>query len=281
MQYKLENGGMSVLIDALGAEPVSLLFRGRERLWQNENGSWAGHAPVLFPVCGNCAMRLGGTSYPLPRHGFARKMPFALVSQTKDSISLALRSSKETLRQYPFAFVFTVTYRLEGDTLSICYEAENPDGKQMYFSWGGHLSHALFAPISQHGLRFPAEERLVALLHDGEGRLTGREKKYGVGKEFRLPEEDLQGGNTLIFAPASREVTLCNGERSLAKVEFGGFPYLLLWRPEGARMLCIEPWGNLPDRAGEELSFPQKAGILRLAGGQRARIFQKITYFEV
>lgn len=226
-------------------------------------------------------MLCGGSTFPLPRHGFARKMLFVCKSQTQNSISLVLRSSEETLRQYPFEFVFTVTYRLEGNSLSISYETENPAKTTMYFSWGGHLSHALFAPLSQHGLHFAQEERFCSLLHDGEGRLTGERKDYGTGKNFPLPVEDLTHGNTLIFAPVSREVTLFCGEKPLARVAFEGFPYLLLWRPEGARMLCIEPWGNLPDAAGEALSFPQKAGVCALGGGERAKIAQKITYFEV
>ena len=281
MRFKLENGAICALIDSLGAEPVSLVFHGVERLWQNENGSWAGHAPVLFPVCGNCSMLCNQKIYPLPRHGFARKMNFACRSQTQDSITFALSSSAETLKQYPFEFVFTVTYRLSGDSLFICYEVENPANRTMYFSWGGHLSHALFAPISQYVLHFEEEESFCSLLHDSEGRLTGGSKCYGKGKEFPLPEADLSRGNTLIFAPVSREVTLSCGEKPLARVEFEGFPYLLLWRPEGARMLCIEPWGNLPDAEGETLPFPQKAGVCALGGGQRARITQKITYFEV
>ncbi len=280
MRYKLENDAMSVMIDALGAEPVSLVFRGRERLWQNANGSWAGHAPVLFPVCGNCAVDVGGVHYRLPRHGFARRMNFALKAQTERCLSLVLHSDGETLRQFPFAFVLTVTYRLEGDSLLIGYEAENPAEEPLYFSWGGHLSHALFAPFSRHVLRFAEREELIAALHDGEGRLTGERKLLGTGRELPLSQEALNG-NTLIFKPRSREVTLCEGEKPLAKVGFADFDYLLLWRPAGADMLCVEPWGNLPDRAGEFLPFPQKRGVRVLAGGESVSALQKITYYEV
>ena len=281
MRYKLENGVISAVIDDLGAEPVSLVFQGRERLWQNQNGSWAGHAPVLFPVCGNCGLFWNGTRYPLPCHGFARRSRFALAAQMENSASFVLRSDAETLKQFPFAFRFTVTYRLDGNSLFICYEAENPSEKPLYFSWGGHLSHALFAPVSEYGLRFEEEENFLAFVHDGEGRLTGERKFYGEGREFPLPEEGLQHGNTLIFAPRSRAVTLHRAGKPLARVEFGGFPYLLLWRPEGAEMLCVEPWANLPDTAGEDRAFPQKAGIRTLAGGERATAVQKIEYFGI
>ena len=281
MHYKLENGALNAMIDTLGAEPVSLLFHGRERLWQNEDGSWAGHAPVLFPVCGNCAVTVGSDLYPLSRHGFARRMQFELKSQTESRLSLVLRFNEETLRKYPFEFVFTVTYSLEGDSLLISYEVENPAERPLSFSWGGHVSHALFAPLAKHILRFPGQERFEALLHDKEGRLTGEKKLYGAGRALPLSLAGPEGGNTLIFAPNSRAVTLCKGKKPLAKVEFEGFPYLLLWRPAGAAMLCIEPWGNLPDRAGEAIPFSQKTGIQTLAGGERASALQKITYFEV
>lgn len=281
MQDKLENGALSVVIDRRGAEPVSVKFHGRERLWQNENGSWAGHAPVLFPVCGNCALWRNGEKFPLPKHGFARKREFSLLRRAPQSLSYGLRADGESRAVYPYDFDLTVTYTLEKDSLSIGYEVAALGRSPLYFSWGGHLSHALFFPLSEHSLLFPEEERFESLLHDGEGRLTGERKLWGTGKRLDLPEEGLKGGNTLIFAPASRSVALCRAEKKLAEVSFEGFPYLLLWRPDGAAMLCIEPWGNLPDRAGEEVPFEMREDIRALSPGKRDTVSQKITYFEV
>ena len=280
MAYELENGAIRVLIDPVGAEPVSLVFRGRERLWQNENGGWAGHAPVLFPVCGNCAVIEGGVRYPIPRHGFARGMRFSLRSRTENSLSFTLCADAETFRLYPFDFLFTVTYLLEGDSLLVRYEAENPADKRLFFSWGGHFSHKLFAPLGEHFLRFPAEEEFNAYLHGADGRLTGERRALGKGNTFFLPEEELSEGNTLIFAPKSRAVVLGNARGKVAALEFEGFGYLLLWRPDGADMICIEPWANLPDRAGDETPFSRKR-LLSAGKGERLSATQKITSFEV
>lgn len=280
MRYKLQNGDFEAEFDSLGAELVSLKFRGTERLWQNENGGWAGHAPVLFPVCGNCAVIYGGARYPVGRHGFARKREFTLTERTENALSFRLREDGETLAQFPFAFSFTVSYLLEGNRLTIAYEAENSASGILYYSWGGHLSHALYAPFSQYGLHFPQEETLERLPHDGEGKLTGERIFWGKGRRFPLNGEP-KDGETLIFAPRSRSVTLENARGKVVSLAFEGFPYLLLWRPKGADVLCLEPWANLPDVAGEEISFDKRRDILSLASGKRNTVKQIVTYYEV
>lgn len=267
MLYKAENGALSVTIDDLGAEPVSLLFRGRERLWQNENGSWAGHAPVLFPVCGNCGYSFGG----MPRHGFARKRRF--FAGEGDFPEFHLCADEGTRALYPFDFCLSVRHSLEGNCLLTRYAIENRGPEPMPFSYGWHVSHALFSPLEEHSLVFGQEESLVALGHDGDGFLTGEQTDLGEGVTLPLSEE-LFSGRTIILAPKSRSVRLERAGKPLAEVCFET-PYLLLWRPPSALALCIEPWANLPDRRGAAQPF------CFLRPGERRCATQKITYFEV
>ena len=56
-----------------------------------------------------------------------------------------------------------------------------------------------------------------------------------------------------------------------------GFSHLLLWRPEGANMICIEPWLTLPDHVGEMKEFYEKEVVL-LKRGESAHFEQKIYY---
>ena len=49
MTYQLSSGLLELEISSIGAELISVKKQGKERLWQNENGGWSGHAPVLFP----------------------------------------------------------------------------------------------------------------------------------------------------------------------------------------------------------------------------------------
>ena len=51
MNYYLKNNKLELVIDSFGAQITSVKLDGIEKLWQNDNGSWEGHAPLLFPVC--------------------------------------------------------------------------------------------------------------------------------------------------------------------------------------------------------------------------------------
>ncbi len=268
-------------IDARGAELIRLRHCGRERLWQNETGAWAGHAPVLFPVCGNCGMVVGGKRYPLAKHGFARGSVFTVEELRENAVRLVLFDSEETRKVYPFSFAFAVTYELRGNLLEICYEITNRGKIELPFSCGGHLSYALTEPIGEHFLVFQKEERFRALLHDGDGLLTGEIADMGMGKELYLNETLFRGGNTVIFSGLqSHKVTLFSAHRgALAEADYSGFGNLLLWKPENADMICIEPWLNLPDTVGERLEFEAKRGVVRLAPGASARLVQTVTYF--
>ncbi len=277
----ISNEHLGVTISERGAEPVSVRYHGRERLWQNGNGSWAGHAPVLFPVAGNCKMRVGGTEYPLPRHGFARSSLFTLRRAAADSATFTLAANRETRKVYPYDFVLSVTYTLRGNALETAYLVENPAKAPLFFACGGHLSHALAENCGAHMLRFPEEEIFTTLEHDENGLLTGQTSDMGRGKTLCLTDDFFRDGQTFILGGVkSRSVTLVSRTLGpLAEVGFAGFENLLLWRPKGARMLCIEPWSNLPDAAGSLAEFPQKAGVFEVPAGGSKTCAYTVTYF--
>ena len=49
MLYVIGNRRLSVTVNSLGAELNSVKKDGKEMLWQNYDGSWAGHSPIMFP----------------------------------------------------------------------------------------------------------------------------------------------------------------------------------------------------------------------------------------
>lgn len=278
MNAVLENGRIRAEISPLGAEPVSIKFCGRERLWQNENGAWAGHAPVLFPVCGMRPFCDGGKTLRLPRHGFARKSHFLLSFCDGKRAEFTLSASAETKKLYPYDFVLKAEYEIEEDGLRARFEASNLGEKPMPLSLGGHFSFALFSPISGYVLLFEKEERFLSLGHDEEGLLTGETADMGTGYELKLAESMFEDGKTLIFGNVrSRTVSLFSEGNCELRFSFGGATNLLLWRPQGGSAVCIEPWGNLPHRAGEDFApLP-----ICLSKGERAVLCQKIRYYEV
>ena len=96
MIYEFGNDVLKCKVSSVGAELVSVLHEGRERLWQNETGGWAGHAPILFPHGGKCAIQVNGKLCSFQLHGIVMKREFSLVENTGDTITLCLHANEET-----------------------------------------------------------------------------------------------------------------------------------------------------------------------------------------
>lgn len=281
MQYTIHNDVLSCTIDPIGAEIVSVVKDGKERVWQNQTGDWAGHGPVLFPVCGHCGVKVGGVEYPISAHGFAKKTQFSLVEKTETEVVLAIESSEETKKVYPFDFRFEVSYALKENVLSIAYKVINCAKTPLYFACGGHESFALDGGVENYEIIFEKQEDLVHYFHDEDGYMTGETKSYGTLCSLPLPEDFLQEGRTLIFkGVASRKVWLSErGGKKLATIRFDGFENLLVWHAGNAPFICIEPWTNLPDLANTpDVEFKTKEGVIEVAGETEKTLVRTIAY---
>lgn len=281
MRVYIQNKELEVEAETLGGELVSVRYQGKERLWQNPTGEWAGHAPVLFPVCGHFGVTVDGVSYPIKAHGFARKSEFTLVEKGEDFISFCLQSNEETKKVYPYEFVFFVTYRLCGAKIEIEYRVENPAKEPLYFACGAHDSFALEKDVDEYELRFANEKTLTHRPCNEGGYLTGETVEFTSVNPFVLPKEYLQNGDSLIFEGVESKVALLceKSGKELVKICFDGFDNLLLWRAGNAKYICIEPWTNLPDFAGaNEEEFSQKAGVLKVEGNSSKKLIRSIEY---
>lgn len=281
MIYQIKNEILTVEISSFGAEMVSVKKDGKERLWQNENGSWDGHAPILFPKCGDCRFILGDKEYPMGAHGFAWESEFKLLEKGEDFIKLALSASEETKKVYPYDFLFIATFSLDGAKLKIDYQTVNPSNEPIYFACGSHETFAIDGEIDEFEAVFPETEEFISLIHTSEARgLTGESVDFGTGKSVRFPK-DFMEDNTLIFANVKSkevEVRRIGGER-VCKVWFDGFDNLLFWHSEGSRMVCVEPWLNLPDLTTQPIGdFRQKAGVQKLEPNETKTFTHTIEY---
>lgn len=278
----VRSGNLEITATELGAELIRVKHNGKERLWQNENGGWSGHAPVLFPVCGACEVRINGNVHDCPRHGFALNSKFMLVDQTENSLKYRLVSSLNSKEIYPYAFIFEVGYEIEENGLKITYEVYNPQDKDLYFSCGGHDSFTLDKGLENYELQFEKEEEFASKLVDRNGYLTGRSKLLGTGKTLDLTTDLLRNSNSICLDKLnSRSVTLrekitC---KEVVKVTFPDSEKLVLWHPNGSKMLCIEPWQNLPDIKGEDAEFKDKDGVIRVVPFGKKAITRTIRYY--
>ncbi|MBP3434127.1 MAG: hypothetical protein J6K50_02525 [Clostridia bacterium] len=283
MIYTIKNSALEISVDDTGAQLVGVNAYGKERLWQNETGEWAGHAPILFPVCGNTSMVVDGKRYPMPRHGLVRREKFALTECGEDCLTFSFSSNEETKRGYPFGFRFSQTYRIVGDELHIESRIRNLSDRPMPFSLGGHESFALSEEIGNYRLVFEREEEFVHHPHNDEGLLTGEQKYLGKGKTFWLDPAFFTDDKTVILSGVqSDRVLLCDkAQNPSAEISFGGFDNLLLWRPGAARMICIEPWLVLPDTDGKIAGeFGKREGVAAVAAGEERRIVRTIKYYR-
>ena len=282
MQYTIQSDKLTVTLSSLGAELISVKKGEKEYIWQNPTGEWEGHAPILFPVCGNCAMTVDGVSYPIPFHGVARRAEFTIEKQSENSLTFALFSTEETKKVFPFAFIFRVIYTVNGDTLSIAYAVENPADKDLYFACGSHEAYALDGAVNEYEVEFDKEETLVNYLTNENRRLTGETVALGDYKIFPLPVEYLCDNNTLIFKNIRSHAVLLRkiGGENIAKITFDGFDNLLFWHALDANYICIEPWTNLPDIEGKEnIEFSQKEGVMKVAPNTVKTLTRTITLF--
>src|SRR5689334_7774098 len=84
---------LSAQVATFGAELHDLRdSAGRRLQWDGDPAVWSGRAPILFPIVGalvDSRYHIGSRSHTLPKHGFARRSTFEVVSH--DARSAALR----------------------------------------------------------------------------------------------------------------------------------------------------------------------------------------------
>lgn len=281
MKHTIFNDKMSITVDEMGAELVSVVVNGKEWIWQNQTGDWAGHSPLLFPVCGHCGVKHNGVEYPIKSHGFAKRTNFTLAAKGEDYLDFIISANEETKKVYPFDFILHVIYRIHGAKLTMEYVVENTGDEPLYFACGSHESYNLNGNVDDYQIVFDKEEEFTYHFHNDSGYMTGETQNVGAGKIFALPRDFLQEGRTVIFKSVkSRKVRLeeKNG-KAVAELRFDGFENLLLWRGGDAPFICIEPWTCLPDPVNTpDVEISQKAGMVAVAPNETKTMAHSIEY---
>lgn len=271
---KISNGILAIGIREKGAELTSILDlrNNTEHLWQADPAGWGWHAPVLFPVVGRCLndeINIGDKIYPMPKHGFARHLPFTCIQEDEQSICFQLTDNEETRKQYPFSFQFSITYKLLHDELHTIYEVKNTGEKILPFSLGAHPAFRLpFSGQQNYSgsqIIFEKPESAPRFLIDQEGFFTGESRQIMENGNLSLFPA-LFDEDALIFKTLeSRSLLLEDNTSGKAiQLHFTGFPYLGIWSRAGAPFICLEPWLGCADTAGKKIPFNEKEGIIQL-----------------
>lgn len=270
MLYTIENEMLICTIESVGAEIRSLKNKasGEEYIWQIDKSVWGSSSPVLFPAIGKIKedkVAFKGKNYAMPRHGIIRNNN--LLSFEHDGVSkcaFTLISSDETLKQYPFSFLFSAEFSLIGNRLIMNYKVENRDTIPMHFACGGHTAYACqlseHIKLSDYIIEFPAQFELKVSTLGSSGLLSHRKRDI-ESNENTLPLSDtLFNEDALIFTDIEYDWVRLRKrhEKKGIVVRFTGYPHLALWSKPNAGFVCVEPWLGLPDREDESIELTQK-----------------------
>lgn len=279
----IQNERMQCILSEYAAEPQSIRVDGVEFLWHGDPKFWGRRAPILFPICGALKEEkflYEGKEYSLPKHGFAKRMPFTVSEQKQDSVTFLLEDNEETRQCYPFAFALFVTFTLDGCTLKTTYRIVNrAENAPLYCNIGAHEAYACPEGLEAYDVVFdgsaPTHIRVL------EGPLMTKEQKPIETQENRLPmKTDYFAEDTLVFPYLeARAVSFVKrGGGRCVKVEFPDFEHLLLWTVPNAGYLCIEPWNGLPDFVDSSYDLKEKIGICRVEAGKSLTFVHQATF---
>lgn len=287
--FTIQNETLKITINKKGAELSSILSHktGIDYLWSGDPAYWKKHSPILFPIVGTLKDNTyfyKGSSYTLPRHGFARDRDFICTAQEKTSISFALNSDEQTLQVFPFPFRLDILYSIENNSVYVKYRVTNTGNEEMYFSIGAHPAFSL--PLESdldyedYFLEFAQPEDAMRWTISREGLIEPVPIPFLVN-ENRIPlTRKLFAKDAIVFKHMNSDVIHIKSTKSEHGIEFHypRFPYLGLWAAPDADFVCIEPWCGVADSTTTNQQFENKEGINFLAAGE---VFERTWWVRV
>lgn len=272
----LHTDAFRVAINPFGAELAELRdAAGRDLLWNGDPAFWSGRAPILFPIVGALAggqYRWRGRSCALPRHGFARRRAFHVVSDGGQSVRLRQSADADTRAVYPFDFQLDVVFALAGSVLDIEATVTNTGSETLPASLGFHPAFRwplpCGGPRDTHGITFEQEEPAPVRRLDADGLLRPDGEPTPVRARHLALHDDLFDDDVLILEqPRSRSLVYGGATGPRLRLSFGPVSHLGLWSRPGAGFVCVEPWRGVADPAGFAGDFATKPGVFHVPPG--------------
>ena len=255
---RIANTQLTVDIAPEGAELQSIVSAdGSQWLWHGDPQWWTGRSPLLFPVVGKSpdgAVTIEGQRYPMQPHGFARRSTFEVVTEKPDRATLMLKASAETRQSFPFNFVFSITYALDGPSILMSVEVANLDTRDMPFGFGFHPAFVWPLPGGEgrrHFLKLakPDEPRFLQLDADGMILPVAHASPFQQG-EMTLAHEQFANDALIFPFGIGQGITFAAEGGSSVVLSWSNLPDFAVWQKEGAPYLCLEPWHGMAARKG-------------------------------
>lgn len=279
----LSYNGITLDIDELGAQLLRVYDSktGTDYLWRGDPDIWTGHAYVLWPFVGRLQdgkYTTGGKAYEMRIHGLARYSVFTVSEKTESSITFTLSSSEETKKAYPFDFIFSVRYTIEGNVLREDVIVENTGDKELPYGYGGHpgfnvpLEEGL--SFTDYYVEFPDGGEIRRELFSPSRLMNGESAETDTVNAKRMAlHHDLFDNDAVVLSGTGYKAVIKSdkGTRSV-EVSYPGALWCGIWHAIGkeAPYVCIEPWWTLPGPDGEILDFDTASGLFHLAPGEKS-----------
>lgn len=235
--------GATAVVTLHGAHVVSWRTGdGQERLYLSEHSPYQdgkpirGGIPLVFPQFSNFG--------ELPRHGFARTLPWQVEQRHTGSehvgVTLSLRDSAQTLALWPFPFRAELTVSIARNRLDVEFSITNTGEAPMSFTAALH-TYLRVAHIES--------TQLMGL----QGCTYRDQTAGGTERIERHQSLDISQETDRIYLTAPGEVMLRQPDHSM-NIQSTNFPDLVVWNPwvekcalmpdmppDGfKRMLCVE-----------------------------------------
>ncbi len=290
MEYTIKDESLQVTVSDRGAELQSIQAAdGTEYLWQGDPDFWEEKAPNIFPYVARLTQGtylLDGEPYNMQIHGLVKYRTLRPEAQSEQSITFRLDSDEQTREQYPFAFVYRITYSLSGSSLDITASVENPGNKRMFFGLGGHPGFRVpledDLTFEDYYLEFESVSRPSLIGFTDSCFVNGKDTEYPLEGGKRIPlRHSLFDRDALVLKNMPKCVKLASekGSRSVM-LRYPDFPYLGLWhKPKAeAPYVCIEPWTSLPSRDGIVEDLACQSDLIGLDAGKVYRNSWQIVF---
>ncbi len=288
MIYTLKNDILTVEISTRAAEIMSVKRGDCEYMWQGNPEFWASRAPVLFPICGRfftTQYTYKGKTYDMGTHGFARLSEFDVQSVSDTSIVLTLAANDETRACYPFEFLLTVSYTLEGDKVSSTATIKNTGKETLPATFGAHPGFNVpldGGSFEDYYIEFGEDCTPNELVFSDTCFNTGIKRAYPLENSRKLPLRHSLFNIDAIFMDRIADSATLKSDKSerFVTMRYAGMPYLGLWhKPQTqAPYVCIEPWCGLPSYDGKVDDLATKNDLFRIEEGKQQSVSYEIIF---
>lgn len=272
----LENKNIKIEVSLNGAELKSLKSDGIEYIWYSRPEFWRFCAPFLFPIVGTLKDKetiINGKMYQIPQHGIIRTSLFEYLGIKDNVMSFENKYSEESLKTYPFKYLFHVDYILEDNKLETKITITNLGDEVMPFNLGGHP--AFNVPLYErdtfedYSVYFEENETFVSPKVMSNATLNFSESAMKCENISKIDlKKSLFDIDTIVLPKVkSKSVKLLNKNMKGIKFSYPEYSTLAIWTPYNeAPFVCLEPWIGYNDRHDTNKEYITKDNIVFLKG---------------